>query len=309
MGILLTLLNIIAFTLLFLLALIILILLTVLLVPIRYDLKLKYRESFWCSLSVSWLLKIVKFEVNYDKELSTKLKIFGMDFSNKAKDLDKEDEDDFYEESFSDEDSFDEGQLETEDKKDYEESDKETFSGEENSQEPDEGIEEKSIVENIEDARAFIKKKRKKKKQSFSSFIKNKYEKIKTEVKTLLKKKDRIVKLFNNESLRRGIKKIWQALVKILKLFRARKLSGRLILGFEDPYTTGQVLSYAALFYCLYKDKIELIPVFDKAIIDIDIRAKGGVRLMPVVIIATKLWFDKDFKKVYKLYKNRNKIL
>ena len=52
MGILLTLLNIIAFTLLFLLALIILILLTVLLVPIRYDLKLKYRESFWCSLSV-----------------------------------------------------------------------------------------------------------------------------------------------------------------------------------------------------------------------------------------------------------------
>ena len=159
MGILLTLLNIIAFTLLFLLALIILILLTVLLVPIRYDLKLKYRESFWCSLSVSWLLKIVKFEVNYDKELSTKLKIFGMDFSNKAKDLDKEDEDDFYEESFSDEDSFDEGQFETEDKKDYEESDKETFSGEENSQEPDEGIEEKSIVENIEDARAFNKKK------------------------------------------------------------------------------------------------------------------------------------------------------
>ena len=165
MGILLTLLNIIAFTLLFLLALIILILLTVLLVPIRYDLKLKYRESFWCSLSVSWLLKIVKFEVNYDKELSTKLKIFGMDFSNKAKDLYKEDEDDFYEESFLDEDSFDEGQLETEDKKDYEGSDKETFSGEENSQESDEGIEEKSIVENIEDARAFTKKKRKKKKQ------------------------------------------------------------------------------------------------------------------------------------------------
>ena len=106
-----------------------------------------------------------------------------------------------------------------------------------------------------------------------------------------------------------GIKKIWQALIKILKLFRARKLSGKLILGFEDPYTTGQVLSYAALFYCLYKDRIEIIPVFDEAIIDIDIRAKGGVRLMSVLIIATKLWFDKDFKKVYKLYKNRNKIL
>ena len=309
MGILLTLLNIIAFTLLFLLALIILILLTVLFVPIKYDLKLKYKEGFWCSLSLSWLLKIVKFEVNYDKELSTKLKVFGIDLSNKSKDLDKEDEEELYEESFGDQDKSYKEQLEIEEKKEYEESDKITFSDEENSQNPDEGIEEESIVENIEDSKDFTKKKRKKKKQSFLSFIKNKYKKIKTEVKVLLEKKERLVKLFNNESLRRGIKKIWQALIKILKLFRARKLSGKLILGFEDPYTTGQVLSYAALFYCLYKDRIEIIPVFDEAIIDIDIRAKGGVRLMSVLIIATKLWFDKDFKKVYKLYKNRNKIL
>ena len=115
--------------------------------------------------------------------------------------------------------------------------------------------------------------------------------------------------MFNNKSLRRGVGKIWQALIKLLKLFKAKKLSGKIIFGFEDPYTTGQVLSYAALFYCWYKDRIEIIPVFDKVIIDVDIKAKGRIRLMPVVIIATALWFDKDFKKVYKLYKNRNKIL
>ena len=320
MSILLTLLTIVAFTLLFLLALIVLILLTVLLVPIRYNLKLKYKESFWCSLSLSWLLKIVKFEVNYDKEFSTGLKIFGIACSKNSRIPDEEDEPD--EEDFDEEDNESyEKYFEIEDKNKYEEADKESLSAQEyedgdSRKKFDKRTEENSIVkdidedgENIEKEKNFSEKKRKKKKQSFPGFIKNEYEKIKSKVKVLSEKKERLNKLFNNKSLRRGISKTWQAVLKILKLFRTRELSGKIIFGFEDPYTTGQVLSYAALFYSWYKDRVEIMPVFDKEIVDIDIRAKGGVRLMSLVIIATGLWFDKDFKKVYKLYKNRNKIL
>lgn len=320
MSILLTLLTIVAFTLLFLLALIVLILLTVLLVPIRYDLKLKYKESFWCSLSLSWLLKIVKFEVNYDKEFSTGLKIFGIACSKNSRIPDEEDEPD--EEDFEEEDNESyEKYFEIEDKNKYEEADKESLSAQEyedgdSRKRFDKRIEENSIVkdidedrENIKKEKNFSEKKRKKKKQSFPGFIKNEYEKIKSKVKVLSEKKERLNKLFNNKSLRRGISKTWQAVLKILKLFRTRELSGKIIFGFEDPYTTGQVLSYAALFYSWYKDRIEIIPVFDKEIVDIDIRAKGGVRLISLVIIATGLWFDKDFKRLYKLYKNRDKIL
>ena len=324
MSILLTLLTIVAFTLLFLLALIVLILLTVLLVPIRYDLKLKYKESFWCSLSLSWFLKIVNFEVNYDKELSTGFKIFGIACFDNIRNSDEEDEPDEegFEEDFDEEDNESyEKYFEIEDKNKYEEADKQSLSAQEyedgdSSKRLDKRTEENSIVkdidedgENIKKEKNFSKKKRKKKKQSFPGFIKNEYEKIKSKVKVLLEKKERLNKLFNNKSLRRGISKTWQAVLKILKLFRTRELSGKIIFGFEDPYTTGQVLSYAALFYSWYKDRVEIIPVFDKEIVDIDIRAKGGVRLMSLVIIATGLWFDKDFKKVYKLYKNRNKIL
>ena len=324
MSILLTLLTIVAFTLLFLLALIVLILLTVLLVPIRYDLKLKYKESFLCSLSLSWLLKIVKFEVNYDKELSTGLKIFGIACSKNTRSPDEEDEPDEegFEEDFDEEynESY-EKYFEIEDKNKYEEADKESLSAQEyedgdSSKRFDKRTEENSIVkdidedgENIKKEKNFSEKKRKKKKQSFSGFIKNEYEKIKSKVKVLSEKKERLNKLFNNKSLRRGISKTWQAVLKLLKLFRTRELSGKIIFGFEDPYTTGQVLSYAALFYPWYKDRVEIIPVFDKEIVDIDIRAKGGVRLMSLVIIATGLWFDKDFKRLYKLYKNRDKIL
>mgnify|MGYP000998954149 CR=1 FL=1 len=320
MSILLTLLTIVAFTLLFLLALIVLILLTVLLVPIRYDLKLKYKESFLCSLSLSWLLKIVKFEVNYDKELSTGLKIFGIACSKNTRSPGEEDEPD--EEDFEEEDNESyEKYFEIEDKNKYEEADKESLSAQEyedgdSRKRFDKRTEENSIVkdidedgENIKKEKNFSEKKRKKKKQSFSGFIKNEYEKIKSKVKVLSEKKERLNKLFNNKSLRRGISKTWQAVLKLLKLFRTRELSGKIIFGFEDPYTTGQVLSYAALFYSWYKDRIEIIPVFDKEIVDIDIRAKGGVRLMSLVIIATGLWFDKDFKRLYKLYKNRDKIL
>jgi hypothetical protein len=271
------------------------------------------------------LLKIVKFEVNYDKEFSTGLKIFGIACSKNSRIPDEEDEpdeEDFEEEDFDEEDNESyEKYFEIEDKNKYEEADKESLSAQEyedgdSRKRFDKRTEENSIVkdidedgENIKKEKNFSKKKRKKKKQSFPGFIKNEYEKIKSKVKVLLEKKERLNKLFNNKSLRRGISKTWQAVLKILKLFRTRELSGKIIFGFEDPYTTGQVLSYAALFYSWYKDRVEIMPVFDKEIVDIDIRAKGGVRLMSLVIIATGLWFDKDFKKVYKLYKNRNKIL
>jgi len=271
------------------------------------------------------LLKIVKFEVNYDKELSTGLKIFGIACSKNSRIPDEEDEpdeEDFEEEDFDEEDNESyEKYFEIEDKNKYEEADKESLSAQEyedgdSSKRLDKTTEENSIVkdidedrENIKKEKNFSEKKRKKKKQSFPGFMKNEYKKIKSKVKVLSEKKERLNKLFNNKSLRRGISKTWQAVLKLLKLFRTRELSGKIIFGFEDPYTTGQVLSYAALFYSWYKDRIEIMPVFDKEIVDIDIRAKGGVRLMSLVIIATDLWFDKDFKKVYKLYKNRNKIL
>ena len=106
MSILLMLLKIIAFTLLFLLALTVILLLTVLLVPIRYDVKLRYKESFWCSLNISWLLKIVKFEMNYDKELSTKLKIFGIDWSRRSHGSDKEDDEESSEEDPDDDEDY-----------------------------------------------------------------------------------------------------------------------------------------------------------------------------------------------------------
>ncbi len=370
MSILLMLLKIIAFTLLFLLALTVILLLTVLLVPIRYDVKLRYKESFWCSLNISWLLKIVKFEMNYDEELSTKLKIFGIDWSRRSHGSDKEDDEESSEEDPDDDEDYVsyEKYLGSEDNKTYEDRyeedpneedsyredlNKEDSSKEEpyekdlSNEEPDyddydedddvgcESIEEKSftkdpdedgednedpdeyVQENIEDSenesikrsKAFTHKKRKKRRRSFIDFIKKEYRKTKALIKELSVKKDRLIKLYNNKSIRRGLVKIWKAIIKLLKLFKVRKLSGKIVYGFNDPYTTGQVTSYAALFYWWYKNKIEIIPVFDEEIIDIDIRAKGKIRLMTVTVIAAGLWFDKDFKTVYKLYKNRNKIL
>ena len=168
---------------------------------------------------------------------------------------------------------------------------------------------EDSENESFERSKAFAHKKRKKKRRSFIDFIKKEYRKTKALIKELSVKKDKLIKLYNNKSIRRGLVKIWKAIIKLLKLFKVRKLSGKIVYGFNDPYTTGQVTSYAALFYWWYKNKIEIIPVFDEEIIDIDIRAKGKIRLMTVTVIAAGLWFDKDFKTVYKLYKNRNKIL
>ena len=87
-SILLTLLKIIGIVLLSLLGLLLVLLLIVLFVPVRYRIKGYYKEEFVCHLKATWLLHLVSLTLDFDKEVLTSFRIFGMDISsfiNKAK--------------------------------------------------------------------------------------------------------------------------------------------------------------------------------------------------------------------------------
>ena len=118
-----------------------------------------------------------------------------------------------------------------------------------------------------------------------------------------------MTRLLQDESLKAGIVKTLKALWELIKLVNPRKVKGYIIFGLADPHTMGQILTYMSYLYFVYKDHIDIVPVFDEEIIDIDIEAEGKFRLMPVVYICTKLVLDRDFKRLYRVYKSsKNKI-
>lgn len=70
---------------------------------------------------------------------------------------------------------------------------------------------------------------------------------------------------------------------------------GRLhvVFGFEDPYTTGQVLSAASLIYPFYHRQLELEPVFGERILEVEGNLKGRIRVWNLIWLFFGIWRDK----------------
>ena len=62
--------------------------------------------------------------------------------------------------------------------------------------------------------------------------------------------------------------------------------------GFDDPYTTGQVLEAASLIYPYYHRQVSLYPVFDEKALDAEGWLKGRIRLSLVLWLALRVLMD-----------------
>ncbi len=298
MAVFLNIVQIIAFILLGLLLLIVVLILSLLLLPFRYELKLRYKDKFFLALDVSYIFKLFLFELRYDKGLSTAIRICGRKLKPKAGGEDEE----LAEEEFTEEELVKEKLIEGIEEEDISEAKGTVFD------EEDVDSDKNNIELDAEQDTKQSKAKTKNRKKNFIEFIKSEYEELRLSFRKMCKRKERISKLIQDESLKAGIIKTLKALWELIKLLNPRKINGHIIFGLSDPYTMGNILSYISYLYALYKDRIDIVPVFDEEIVDVDLEAKGKLRLMPVVYIGTKLVLDKDFKRLYKVYKNIHKI-
>lgn len=101
------------------------------------------------------------------------------------------------------------------------------------------------------------------------------------------------------------LKLILRQLKALLRHIRPRKASGTIVFGFEEPYTTGQVLSAASIFYAWYGQKIELIPMFDRSILEGELRLEGRIRLVTVLYRGLLVYLDKNFRVLLNRWQQR----
>lgn len=131
--------------------------------------------------------------------------------------------------------------------------------------------------------------------------------KIQEMIRTLSRKKEEIINkvhqakcFLNDPNNQKTFKLIVRQIGRLLKHILPRRISGRAKFGFDDPYTTGQILTYISPFYGMYAKTFTIEPVFDESIKEGEIHLKGRIRLGSLLWITARVFFDKNFRMLLK---------
>lgn len=287
LAVLLTILKIIGIIVLSVVALVLLLVAIVLFVPVRYGIdtdKSQNSDDFYANVNVSFLLHILSATVRYEEELYKSVKVFGIKVwprrikekkSEKTEDftIDWNEDEAYIEAAESGKTSEDEEcsgkDLSDEDLSCEEQTDKDLFKKLEN------------FIDNIV--------------SRFES-LSEKYDKIKKEYRFW-------DKMINDTRNRNAALIIKNQFIRLLRAIRPRKIKGYIHFGFEDPATCGRVLMYLSIIYPTLPRKLVLDPSFEDTDIYGNVVIKGRIFLVVFVVCLIKLYFNKDIKRMYRLYK------
>ena len=84
-----------------------------------------------------------------------------------------------------------------------------------------------------------------------------------------------------------------------------RKVRGNVTVGFEDPAMTGQLLAAAGVFYPLYKENIQITPVFDRQVLEGDFLIKGRIFGAAFVWTAWKIYRNRNVRITWQGFRNK----
>lgn len=131
-----------------------------------------------------------------------------------------------------------------------------------------------------------------------SIFAKLKYsfEGICDKLKTIKEKKEEIQAWISNENNRKTIRLLLRQLKKLIRHLLPKKGKGEVVFGFDDPYTTGQVLTAVSAVYPFCHKQLDIYPVFDRQVFTAEGHFKGRIRAGTLLLIAGRMLLDKNFR-------------
>ena len=139
--------------------------------------------------------------------------------------------------------------------------------------------------------------------------VRKKLEELTDKAASLKKKADGALAIVNHRRTQRLKDYLIRKIRRILREVVPRKYGGFVRFGFDDPFTTGQAASAAALLYPIYRDQISVQPLFDREEIAADLNCRGRIRLFVLVLTAAQVWFNRDFQYVFKRVRKYKKTL
>ena len=113
---------------------------------------------------------------------------------------------------------------------------------------------------------------------------------------TIKEKKEEIQAWISNENNRKTIRLLLRQLKKLILHLHPKKGKGEVVFGFDDPYTTGQVLTAVSAVYPFCHKQLDIYPVFDRQVYTAEGHFKGRIRAGTLLLIAGRMLLDKNFR-------------
>lgn len=321
-------LKIIGILILVILGLLLLLLLTALLVPLRYRISGSYYGQCKGSIKITWLLHIVSAVISYDGDTSLKVRVLGIPLYKPGKKLIDQPEPEIPKAKKNsspgeNEPKRSEVQSEQRSARDQkpetspvpEEIEEHAVPEEIKEHAVPKEIKEHAIPEEIKERAAPEGPERTRKKpfqrliRSWHVFIdlpariRRLWKKIKRVYRGMIKKLKKVK--FSVEELKAWIcnaqnqemlKMVYRHSKALIRHMLPGRIKGSVVFGFDDPYTTGQVLAYAGMLYPLYGKKVKLRPVFDRVIFEGEGTIKGRIRFGFILLRLLRAYRNKTLR-------------
>jgi len=132
--------------------------------------------------------------------------------------------------------------------------------------------------------------------------IKNIWEKlleIPYKIKKLSDQKDKLLEFWILEEHRRARSAILAEVQYLIKKLRPKKMEGYLKFGFSDPSVTGIVLGAASMFTYWRLKKFDLIPDFEREILEGRLFIRGKIRMYVYLRMLRRMYFNRDIRHMY----------
>lgn len=298
LGVFLTILKIIGIILLCILGLLLLAICLILFVPVRYKAKgyYKSKDDIELKANVSYLLHILNISISYTDKFDLVIRIFGFKLGlKKSKNMSDKSDNEASNNQISAVDDVQKPSV----LPDVDTINASEQANEENDVEPE-------IVKCSDD---FVKidkpeASQKTKKQDSSGndgkigFL-EKIAGIKDNI-------DYYLELIQKDSTKRAFETCKHRLGKLIRAFLPKKGTINVLIGMEDAGTTGTILG---IYYALigYIGKVVHIEAdFDRKVIEADFKFKGRIFTIGILVQLLKLYFNKDCRRLIKIFKNRN---
>ncbi len=137
-------------------------------------------------------------------------------------------------------------------------------------------------------------------KQNVFQKIKYTIQNICDKIKLMVDKKEKLADFINDEVHKNAFQKAKKEVFRFGRFMRPKRLQMYLRYGFEDPCMTGKLLAALSVLYPFYGNSIEIFPDFEKQIFEGNIKLKGRIYGIHLIIILWNLYFDKYIRLTYK---------
>lgn len=314
-AILLTILKVLGILLLILLLTVLTLLFLVLFVPLRYRVRICRKEGEGKALSiearVSWLLHLVNASFCYPEAAFLRVRVLGFTLFRSDKAKIRPDQSP----------KAPLGDTEKGETKKQEKEPQKTKAQKKPQNQrqdlPETGHKEQSINTEEGDKRADSGAEAKTEKEGFFSRVKEFFRKLLSLFQniryTIAQICDKIKHIVNNIQYYLNIlksdtfRRAWsvcsgQALC-LLKSILPGKWTGSLVIGAGDPAGTGEILAVYGMLYPLLGNHISVTPDFERKIVEGELLIKGKITVMKGLKTAWKIYFNKDLRRLIKLFK------